>query len=446
MKLYTATGMFQLSNPLDKLLLGILSEISSYDNYLRAERARLGKLNRLRDGYWIGGPTPYGYKIEDRKLVPNPTEAKWVRFIFEEYVKGRSVQTIRASLIKAGALPRHGNRIWSTGSIELLLRNTHFVGYYKIRDKKSGQEFRIECDPIISRALHDRYLKSKQRRSVRRVVESNLTQFYLLRDFLVCAHCGSFFSGRLYPKQYRAVYYCPRRERLRDDPYSKHLKRCEQSAYLRIEETDDLVWNTVVDVLSKSHRYKEEIKLLTLDARGPQRDRKQEVAMLTKRMKAIDAERRRVETMRGAVEAGTLIAPDNQNRFQGVIQTLQKEVDDLQGKRVEMVKRIKDLETATRWTDWMAEFGTKITELRQLTGEKRKDFLKGVVDTVRVTKTVPDQVQLEILFEQPYVEDRLVKSSDPGDPRKYKIEDGKSSICIPLVIGPPRTKGCSVAN
>ena len=94
----------------------------------------------------------------------------------------------------------------------------------------------------------------------------------------------------------------------------------------------------------------------------------------------------------------------------------------------------------------MAEFGTKITELRQLTGEKRKDFLKGVVDTVRVTKTVPDQVQLEILFEQPYVEDRLVKSSDPGDPRKYKIEDGKSSICIPLVIGPPRTKGCSVAN
>jgi hypothetical protein len=49
----------------------------------------------------------------------------------------------------------------------------------------------------------------------------------------------------------------------------------------------------------------------------------------------------------------------------------------------------------------MAEFDTKITELRQLTGEKRKDFLKVVVDTIRVTKTAPDQVQLEIMFEQP---------------------------------------------
>jgi hypothetical protein len=68
-------------------------------------------------------------------------------------------------------------------------------------------------------------------------------------------------------------------------------------------------------------------------------------------LKAIDAERHRIEIMLGAVEAGTLIAPDNQNRSQGVIQTLQKEVDDLQGKRVDMAKRIEDLETAARWTD-----------------------------------------------------------------------------------------------
>ncbi len=277
-----------------------------------------------------------------------------------------------------------------------------------------------------------------------RSVEVGLKQFYLLRDFLVCAHCDSYFSGRLYRKQYRAVYYCPRHERLRDDPYSKNLKHCEQNAYLRIEETDDLVWNTVVDVLSTSHRYKEEIKLLTINAKGPQRDRKQEIAMLTKRLKAIGAERRRIETMLGTVEAGNLIAPDSENRFQGVIQTLKKEVDDLQGERVAMEKRIKDLENVSRWTDWMAEFGTKITELRQLTGEKRKDFLKGVVDTIRVTKTAPTQVQLEILFKQPFVEDLLVKSSDPGDRRKYKIEDGKSSIRIPLVLGGPRTKELSV--
>ena len=26
------------------------------------------------------------------------------------------------------------------------MRNTHFQGFYKVRDKKSGEEFRINCD------------------------------------------------------------------------------------------------------------------------------------------------------------------------------------------------------------------------------------------------------------------------------------------------------------
>ena len=431
-KLYTATGTFELSNPLDKLLLGILSEISSYDNYLRAERSRLGKLNRLREGLWIGGPSPYGYTVKDRKLVPDPKEAKWVKFIFEEYVAGKSVQAIRAALIRAGALPRHGNRIWSTGSIEALLRNTHFAGYYKVRDRKTGEEFTLQCDSIVSPTVHEQYLKSKERRSIRRVVESNLKQFYLLRDFLVCDHCGSFYSGRHYPKQYRAVYYCPRRERLRDDPYSKHLKRCEQGVYLRIEDTDDLVWESVVDVLSKSHWYKEEIKNLTLGTKRTHRDQKQEVAALNKRLKSVDSERQRVEGILGSVQAGQLINQENKHQFEGVIQTIQKEIEGLRTKRSEMLKRVRDAETTARWTDWVAEFGTKITELRKMTGERRKEFLKGVVDTIRVKKLSATKVQLRVAFRRPYVGDRLIKRQDSTS--KNQVVDGTNLLEVPLEV------------
>ena len=35
--------------------------------------------------------------------------------------------------------------------------------------------------------------------------------------------------------------------------------QCLNRRYLKIKETDDLVWNTVVSILGRSHRFKEEM-------------------------------------------------------------------------------------------------------------------------------------------------------------------------------------------
>ena len=72
--LHTSSGVFSLANQLDKMLLVIMSEVSSYDNYLRAERSRLGKIKRIQQGFWMGGPPPFGYRIKDKRLEPNSDE------------------------------------------------------------------------------------------------------------------------------------------------------------------------------------------------------------------------------------------------------------------------------------------------------------------------------------------------------------------------------------
>jgi len=82
--LHTPTGKQVLSDPQTNLMLGILSEISQYDNQLRTERFRLGKLKRIKQGGWMGGPPPYGYSLDNSKLVPNEEEQKWVKHIFEK--------------------------------------------------------------------------------------------------------------------------------------------------------------------------------------------------------------------------------------------------------------------------------------------------------------------------------------------------------------------------
>jgi len=56
--LHTPTGKQILSDPQTNLMLGIMSEISQYDNVLRTERFRLGRIHRIKQGFWKGGPPP----------------------------------------------------------------------------------------------------------------------------------------------------------------------------------------------------------------------------------------------------------------------------------------------------------------------------------------------------------------------------------------------------
>ena len=74
--LYTKDGKFDLANPSDKLFKTLLDGIAEYDNALRAERSRLGKISKIKQGFWYGAPPPFGYVIKEKKLVPNPLESK----------------------------------------------------------------------------------------------------------------------------------------------------------------------------------------------------------------------------------------------------------------------------------------------------------------------------------------------------------------------------------
>jgi len=47
---------------------------------------------------WNGGLTPYGYKVENKKLVINEDEAKIVKKVFENYITSGSVAKVYREL------------------------------------------------------------------------------------------------------------------------------------------------------------------------------------------------------------------------------------------------------------------------------------------------------------------------------------------------------------
>ena len=68
--LYTNTNETNLESHEQNLLFGIISEIAQYENMLRKERLNHGKRVRASQGYWMGGPPPFGYKTnKNKKLI-----------------------------------------------------------------------------------------------------------------------------------------------------------------------------------------------------------------------------------------------------------------------------------------------------------------------------------------------------------------------------------------
>ena len=112
--LYTRDGRYDLSNTTDQFMKKIMDAVAELDNAQRAERTRLGKLARIKQGRWMGGPPPYGYAIENHHLVVNPEEAKWVVRIFEEYADKTATIDIKMMLDTHGVQPRRGGGTWVT--------------------------------------------------------------------------------------------------------------------------------------------------------------------------------------------------------------------------------------------------------------------------------------------------------------------------------------------
>lgn len=79
-----------------RAMIGILSAFAQLERENIFERTRMGMLERVKQGYWMGGGgTPYGYDYDEAQgiLVPNG-QGETVEKIFSLYLKGYSAQRI----------------------------------------------------------------------------------------------------------------------------------------------------------------------------------------------------------------------------------------------------------------------------------------------------------------------------------------------------------------
>ncbi|MFZ1988558.1 MAG: recombinase family protein [Alphaproteobacteria bacterium] len=177
----SVTQSFNTATSMGRLTLNVLLSFAQFEREIASERIRDKIAASRRKGMWTGGNVPLGYDAVNKKLVPNPGEAKAIRHIFERYLELGSVRALRDELSASGYVSkiRRGanGRTWGgtdffRGALYTILQNRVYIG----ETVHKGKAYPGEHEAIIERNLFERVGAQLEARNKRKndLVQSTL--------------------------------------------------------------------------------------------------------------------------------------------------------------------------------------------------------------------------------------------------------------------------------
>ncbi|MFC4624286.1 recombinase family protein [Daeguia caeni] len=147
----SVTQSFNTTTSMGRLTLNILLSFAQFEREVIGERIRDKFAASRKKGMWMGGFVPLGYRVENRKLLIEESEAATVRMIFERFVGIGSATVLAKTLAAENVRTRRGKPI-DKGFLYKLLNNRVYIG----EAVHKGTSYPGEHEAIIDRALWDK--------------------------------------------------------------------------------------------------------------------------------------------------------------------------------------------------------------------------------------------------------------------------------------------------
>ena len=175
------TERFDTSTPSGRLLRNIMLTFAQFERELVSERTRDKMLERAKKGMCGGGNAPYGYRRENKKLLPHSKETEIIKSIFEKYIETKSLARVYHWLKDEGIKNRQGNVFYKT-VLGYLLRNPIYAGKIKHRDQ-------------IYQGIHESIISQEIFEIAQKIHKNKLKKFRVYKNFLFggliqCQECG----------------------------------------------------------------------------------------------------------------------------------------------------------------------------------------------------------------------------------------------------------------
>jgi site-specific DNA recombinase len=147
----SVTQSFNTTTSMGRLTLNILLSFAQFEREVIGERIRDKVAASRKKGMWMGGWTPLGYDVKDRKLVVNEEEAMTVRMIFEQFTKVGSATLLVRALRGEGVTGKTG-RLVDKGYLYQIIKNRVYLG----EAVHKGTSYPGEHNAIVPQRLWDK--------------------------------------------------------------------------------------------------------------------------------------------------------------------------------------------------------------------------------------------------------------------------------------------------
>ena len=161
--------------------------ISGFESKKIRRRSIRGKRYRLEEHGVKGGVpvhlsgTPqFGYRTENKQLVIDEEESKWIKWIFKSYSEGTSTNEIKGELDIQGVKPRRTKTgLWNLVTLQKMLGNESYTGRKTFYDKELKKEFVYAIPQIISSHCMRKFKRNSKKTSRTKTTIRNITFFWM---------------------------------------------------------------------------------------------------------------------------------------------------------------------------------------------------------------------------------------------------------------------------
>ncbi len=186
------------STAIGRVVIGILGLLSAFERELTGERVKASAIARVRQGKWVGGFLPYGYKLEkDGDPLPNGRQphkvildkeiADRMRVIWEMAADNKSLTEIGIELTRLNVRTQHGHD-WRRQTLSKIIKNPFYKGelFYSNETHKGRHE------ALVDEALWEKANKIMSAKLPGHGFSRKPKKFnYLLSGILKCGKCGT---------------------------------------------------------------------------------------------------------------------------------------------------------------------------------------------------------------------------------------------------------------
>ncbi|PWX67902.1 recombinase family protein [Clostridium perfringens] len=303
---------FETDTPAGRMQFQMMALIGEFERGTIAQNVKMGMIAKAKSGNWCGGRVlgydlvpnnpPEEEKKGKNKLEINEKEAEIVRFIFNEYSKGKGYKAITNKMNKLGYKTKKGNN-FSVGSIRDILTNPVYIGEirYNVRQNWSEKRRRnINPNPIRVKGKHEAIIDRELWDKVQLILESKKGKpsriydgEYPLTGILRCPKCG---AGMVISRttntladgtKKRIAYYCCGNWK------NKGTSVCNSNT-IRVDKANEYVFKKIEELVSNEAMIKAVVKNINKERKDKVKPAKRLLGDIDKELEKLDKRKRKI--------------------------------------------------------------------------------------------------------------------------------------------------------